>query len=205
MKRFVKLLCIVLAFFLVSSCADTADYPLPVERALSAACYDSAWARWGAEIPATLTVVPDVQVLKADYLIRAIDDVFSMWRKPWNTRVGFNLFCCYVLPYRLGCEPLSDWRPLYRECKEAYLRPAAERANPTYLYGVCNALNRDFADNLYEPSFPLPEFPLDRLIDLKSGTCREFTLMAAAYDPDISCNPEGQMSKNVTSSSASAS
>ena len=122
-----------------------------------------------------------VETVKAGFLIRHIDDAFALWRKPWNTRVSFSLFCRYVLPYRLGQEPLSDWRALYRERRQDRLRPVPERANPTYLYGVCTALNRDFTDNLYEPSFPLPEFPLDRLVDLKSGTCREFALMAAAY------------------------
>lgn len=151
------------------------------EEARYAALYDSVWARWGAEILATSAVVPDVETVKAGFLIRHIDDAFALWRKPWNTRVSFSLFCRYVLPYRLGQEPLSDWRALYRERRQDRLRPVPERANPTYLYGVCTALNRDFTDNLYEPSFPLPEFPLDRLVDLKSGTCREFALMAAAY------------------------
>lgn len=152
-----------------------------VDEVRYATAYDSAWARWGAEILATATLIPDVQAVTARFLIDNIEEAFSVWRKPWNSRVSFDLFCRYVLPYRLGNEPLSDWRPLYRERKAAYLRPVAERANPTYLYGVCNALNRGFIDNLYEPSFPLPEFPLDRLVDLKSGTCREFALMAAAY------------------------
>lgn len=143
--------------------------------------YDSVLARWNAELWSTATTVPDLHNVSADFLIRHIDDAFSQWEQPWNTRVSFSLFCRYILPYRLGEEPLSDWRRLYRERKLAYLRPVPERSNPTYLYGVCTALNRDFIDNLYEAPFPLPEYPLDQLIDIKSGTCHEYALMAAAY------------------------
>lgn len=53
----------------------------------------------------------DIQSVKADYLIRAIDDVCDTWRNvSWREDYGDSLFFNYVLPYRILNEPISDWR-----------------------------------------------------------------------------------------------
>ena len=55
----------------------------------------------------------DIQTVKADYLIRAIDDACDTWRHiSWQDDYDEDLFFDYVLPYRILSEPLSDWRPL---------------------------------------------------------------------------------------------
>ncbi|MBO7581185.1 MAG: RICIN domain-containing protein [Bacteroidaceae bacterium] len=53
----------------------------------------------------------DVQIIKADYLIRAIDEACDTWRRTqWQDDYDEELFFNYVLPYRILNEPLSDWR-----------------------------------------------------------------------------------------------
>ena len=53
----------------------------------------------------------DVQTIKADYLIRAIDEACDTWRRTqWQDDYDEELFFNYVLPYRILNEPLSDWR-----------------------------------------------------------------------------------------------
>ena len=53
----------------------------------------------------------DIQSVKADYLIRAIDDACDTWRSSsWQDDYDEDLFFNYVLPYRILNEPLSDWR-----------------------------------------------------------------------------------------------
>jgi len=54
---------------------------------------------------------PDVQYITAQYLIDNIDLAFQECGKSLNEgSLPFGNFCEYVLPYRLGNEPLSDWR-----------------------------------------------------------------------------------------------
>lgn len=60
--------------------------------------------------------VYDARVVKADLLIDNIDLVFAAWEKrPWNKHYSFAEFCEYILPYRVGDEPLEQWRKIYYE------------------------------------------------------------------------------------------
>lgn len=55
----------------------------------------------------------DLQTLKADFLIKNIDDAFSSWQKtPWKDQVSFDTFCNYILPYKEYNEYPEDWRTL---------------------------------------------------------------------------------------------
>jgi len=54
---------------------------------------------------------PDVQYITAQYLIDNIDLAFQQSGKSLKDgSLPCRNFCEYVLPYRLGNEPLSDWR-----------------------------------------------------------------------------------------------
>lgn len=53
----------------------------------------------------------DIQTVKADYLIHAIDEACDTWRRSsWQDDYDEELFFNYVLPYRILNEPLSNWR-----------------------------------------------------------------------------------------------
>lgn len=53
--------------------------------------------------------VEDIRVIKGDYLIRHIDNAVAMWQEsPWLKDLSFEDFCEYLLPYRLGDEPLAE-------------------------------------------------------------------------------------------------
>lgn len=53
----------------------------------------------------------DIQSVKADDLIRAINEACDTWRRSsWQNDYDEDLFFNYVLPYRILNEPLSDWR-----------------------------------------------------------------------------------------------
>lgn len=56
--------------------------------------------------------VSDIEVIKADYLIKNIDAAFLLWgTKPWAQHLSFEQFCEYLLPYKC-CElqQLDSWR-----------------------------------------------------------------------------------------------
>ena len=61
-------------------------------------------------------VVQDIRTVKADYLIKVIDEACDLWHEVnWNNEYSTQLFFDYVLPYRLLDEPLSDWKETIRQ------------------------------------------------------------------------------------------
>ncbi|SEE48487.1 hypothetical protein SAMN04487828_1774, partial [Prevotella sp. lc2012] len=55
--------------------------------------------------------VSDIRKIKAEFLIKAIDDACDLWAKVnWKNEYDQSTFFNYVLPYRLSDEPVSDWR-----------------------------------------------------------------------------------------------
>ncbi len=60
-----------------------------------------------------MTAVPDIHSLKADYLIKIINEACDTWKaSTWYNEYDETLFFDYVLPYRLLTEQVSDWREL---------------------------------------------------------------------------------------------
>jgi hypothetical protein len=53
----------------------------------------------------------DIRHITADYLINNIDLAFKVWQEtPWGKGITFEIFCEEILPYRVGYEPLENWR-----------------------------------------------------------------------------------------------
>jgi hypothetical protein len=58
-----------------------------------------------------LEIRPDIENITADFLIHNIDHSFEVWENsPWLQNLTFENFCEYLLPYRLGHEPLMNWK-----------------------------------------------------------------------------------------------
>lgn len=61
-------------------------------------------------------VAIDIKTVKADYLIKAINEACDLWHEvAWNEEYSKELFFDYVLPYRLLDEPLSEWKETVRQ------------------------------------------------------------------------------------------
>jgi hypothetical protein len=53
----------------------------------------------------------DVNCITAEYLINNIELAFKVWQeRPWGKHIPFDAFCEEILPYRVGFEPLENWR-----------------------------------------------------------------------------------------------
>lgn len=68
----------------------------------------------------------DTQIIKADALIRHIDNAFSLYDSAiWCKGIDFETFCEYLLPYRVADESLDlDWMQFYREKVEERIHKA---------------------------------------------------------------------------------
>lgn len=63
----------------------------------------------------------DILEIDSAYLCNNIEWSFKVWREqPWGKHISFEMFCEYLLPYRIGNEPLTNWREMYYE-KYSYL------------------------------------------------------------------------------------
>ena len=58
----------------------------------------------------------DINTIKADYLIKAINDACDTWHHVnWHNEYNEKIFFDYVLPYRIVDEPLSNWRDFIKK------------------------------------------------------------------------------------------
>lgn len=49
----------------------------------------------------------DIDTIKAEFLIKNIENAFEVWKRPQAKNLPFSDFCNYILPYRVGSEPLQ--------------------------------------------------------------------------------------------------
>lgn len=58
----------------------------------------------------------DIQEIDSAYLCNNIEWAFKVWQEqPWGKNISFDTFCEYILPHRIGNEPLAYWREMYYE------------------------------------------------------------------------------------------
>lgn len=122
----------------------------------------------------------DLHNVSLDYLKSNIDDAYDMWKKN-SHHVSFETFCDYILPYRIGCEPLSDWRKVYKKEFEKKVSPYLQKQyNYYHLFSMHNMLNQGFNGAVYYPTGPIPEFSLTDLLKVKVGNCESYSTRGVA-------------------------
>lgn len=123
----------------------------------------------------------DIENVTANYLISNIESAFEVWNKPWAKDVSFDLFCKYVLPYRIGEEPISNWRDRF---KSLYEYPTEQlfgcQDNRFYKLGIYSELRKKLPISIYTPKYPRPEIPLDMLPDIHVGNCKDAASFSTA-------------------------
>jgi len=124
----------------------------------------------------------DNQIVKADELIRHIDDAFALYDSAtWCRGIDFGTFCEYLLPYRVADEsPDLDWMPFYQE----KVRERAYKAFPycmtiqDTLYTILNRMSTNYKINIeYKQRYPYGYKP-QQLYSLKRGTCQDYNILS---------------------------
>ena len=129
--------------------------------------------RWRRFYPDQLEKVYDVESITARYLINNIDMAFDEWDgKSWNKDLSFDDFCELLLPYRVGDEPLENWRTEYRE-HFSYITDSVYTGTDPII--VVNTVFDTIIDSLfkYNVDFSLPALGGDWLMRNRIGGCRE--------------------------------
>lgn len=130
--------------------------------------------KWQEEPFYSSKKVYDVNTITADYMIENIDQAFEVYKKyPWNKNLPFDDFCELILPYRIGDEPLTDWRRLYRD---RYM-PLLDSLYPggTDVVEACRILANELKkeSEYYSTDFRLPRLGGEFLLNNRIGYCRE--------------------------------
>ncbi|MDE6335433.1 MAG: RICIN domain-containing protein, partial [Muribaculaceae bacterium] len=123
-----------------------------------------------------VTPAHDIRELKADYLIKMIDNACDVWRNSkWHREYDKLLFFNYVLPYRMLNEPVSDWhitvdeeypylkskdvwskRGVYLEAEDAGVENAKVVTTESASQGRMVLLDKPDAGVTYKINSPLP-------------------------------------------------
>jgi hypothetical protein len=101
-----------------------------------------------------LVVQDDLHYITAKYLINNIELAFKSWQAaPWGKHVAFDVFCEYILPYRVFTEPLENWREQALAHYADVYRSLLNSADMTAIR-ACSKINEAFPNFIYGGHFP---------------------------------------------------
>ena len=122
--------------------------------------------------------VKDINGLTPSYLIDNIDRAFAALDKSeWKDQVSFNDFCEYILPYRIGNEPLENWRK--EICQDTVFKITGDtifsfsdlKTAATYFIKIHSRAHKTLKLMYGENSANIPDLPYSVLNLLTTGTC----------------------------------
>lgn len=132
--------------------------------------------KWKSFNYKSLSILQDVQRMTAALLIENIDVAFETWnRVPWAKYYSFDDFCEWILPYRVGDEPLESWRKAYYDHYHPILDSLYQGEN---ILEAADALNKFLKyETPFSPNsdFDLPHLGAKYLLKYRLGTCKETT------------------------------
>ena len=115
----------------------------------------------------------DVFHISSDYLINSIEHSFMVREKqPWGKHIPFDVFCEFILPYRIKDEPLENWKPVYYQLYQPVLDSLL--ATHTILEACHVLFRRITADPWYFiMEMPPPHAGAFYLLEQRSGSCSD--------------------------------
>lgn len=128
--------------------------------------------------PYASETIKDIDVLSPKYLIDNIDRAFAAWEKAgWKDQVSFENFCEYILPYRIGNEPLESWRneivqdTIFKITGDTIFSSTDIETAAIWLTKRFSKLKNPFDIKWGADAADIPDMPYSTLKLLTSGTC----------------------------------
>jgi hypothetical protein len=153
--------------------------------------YDSmlvAKDQFEQEIGSKINYIPsemmwDIQHISSDYLIENIEYAFKVWQFPWAKHLSFEQFCEYILPYRVGEEPLQAWRKEFYEKNQWIINKAQEEKDLVKLVSIvndsikkCYEWRHKETEGFYDGALSLKQINL-----IKGGRCNDLNVITAYW------------------------
>ena len=122
----------------------------------------------------SLTFPDDTTYVSPEFLANNIKLALEKYRKsPWKESIPFDLFCKYVLPYKVNREQTENWREALLENKDfqvdKIIKNESMLGSATALHGAMYERKKDFKII----NLGLPELPFSCTEALMVGTCHE--------------------------------
>ncbi len=133
-------------------------------------------------------IVDDIDVLTSEYLIDNIERAFNTWENcGWKNEISFSNFCEYILPYRIGNEPIESWRK--EIIKDSTLnsffneltRYSDQKKAAQWFTKIYANYQKKFIVQWGSNATNIPDIPYSSLNLLSTGTCanlNQITLLA---------------------------
>lgn len=118
--------------------------------------------------------------INPDYLIDNINWAFKVWKEqPWGKNIGFEQFCEYILPYRVGNEELIPWREKIYNQFQPFIDALPNDSNklkPTYI--VTALLDTLIKEPFYFTGEISSEIRIGpSIVDTRGGSCLDLADM----------------------------
>ncbi len=123
--------------------------------------------------------VYDCRNLSSAFLIRNIDDAFTAWEKsPLYDPGQFEIFCEYILPYRMANETPEVYRKRYYEELKHLLDTISNPESIIQAFHNELQLNRKYNSSKILWDYPV-EFSISEMEKTHKGACRHLTTFGA--------------------------
>lgn len=121
----------------------------------------------------------DLRNISKDYLIRNIDEAFVAWEgAPWRSKLDFDIFCNYILPYRNFNERPEDWRNSIRDQYQYLLKDSFNLTAEQVSCNLNNDLKKWFSYSENFNDYP-GRISISNLRKGKRGNCSDMASLAA--------------------------
>lgn len=119
-------------------------------------------------------IIRDIEIIRSEFLINHIENVFATKNYPWERKLAFPDFCEYILPYRVFHEPIEEWRMHYEKQLRAFMD------STLILQLTDSALCAQYVSKFVYPLIKSETYenmtPVE-LLNMERGTCRDFALL----------------------------
>jgi len=133
-------------------------------------------------------IIDDISILTPEYLIDNIDRAFNTWENcSWKNEISFLNFCEYLLPYRIGNEPIESWRKeiLKDSVLSSYIlelhKFSDQKTAARWFTKKYANYQKKFVVQWGNNAANIPDLPFSALNLLSTGTCanlNQITLLA---------------------------
>ncbi|MBC8054225.1 MAG: transglutaminase domain-containing protein [Sphingobacteriaceae bacterium] len=124
-------------------------------------------------------IYPDLEYIKADFLIKNIENAFKAWKTSDYKDIAFKDFCEYILPYRATFEPLQDWRITYN-ARYKWVSDSLKTLPLTKVLSYMGAEYNSWFFLTYGKENridPLPRLGAQQLLFRKKGNCEDIAAL----------------------------
>ena len=120
-------------------------------------------------------IIPDIETITAEYLIRNIEFSFRIWKEvPWGKYMSFDNFCEEILPYRVGTEPLEDWKEAYYREFRPILDSLGHDGDPVKVCRLlCEYVTVKPVRWIYQSRLSVPGLGASTLSKTRYGSCKD--------------------------------